>query len=243
MKLILALVMTIIVPSQSMVIKSSIMKIARAPRNFATALVIGFSLSNNIPMVHADEVQINGLKKGSLLTCKTQSNCVSTSSVKSVDKYSRPWTTGSDDYEKSWKDLKAAVSASKDLKIAVIDEDNHYIRAEAKSALPPLGIDDVEFLLNTRDNIVTYRSNSRDLVYAGTQLIGDGGANKNRLETVRRRLGWTEMGVEKEMTDYIKMMDKTSFIKRIQMASEPSDVNFLDNSVPIIDSSPVTSNE
>ena len=108
----------------------------------------------------------------------------------------------------------------------------YIFRATARSAIPPLGIDDVEFLLNPVDNIVTYRSNSRELVYAGTQVIGDGGSHLNRLETIRRKLGWNEMGVEDEETSYINAMKNTNFFVKMQMASQPSEINFLDNDVP-----------
>eukprot|EP01041_Mallomonas_annulata_P003538 gene3538-7037_t len=202
------------------------------PTIVTAACIFGLSWGMLDP-VHADsQVPVYGLQRGSLLTCKAQSNCISTSSIKSVDKYSRPWTINSDDPDIAWANLKKAVRSSFDLKLVDEDDDNHYIRAEAKSAIPPLGIDDVEFVLNTRDKIVTYRSNSRELVYAGTQLIGDGGSNRNRLESVRRKLGWQEMGVAVEETEYLKQMENTNFFQRIQMASQPSEVNFLDDSVP-----------
>ena len=79
---------------------------------------------------------------------------------------------------------------------------------------------------------MTYRSNSREIVYAGVEPIGDGGSNRNRIESIRRKLGWFEMGYQQDEQDYFKKMEKTNFFERIQMASEPSDVNFLDNSVP-----------
>lgn len=204
---------------------------------FTVATLVSLASTQN--SFAANELpQIYGLKKGSLLACKTQSNCVSTSSVNSVEKYARPWASGIQDSEKAWVTLVSAVSSSTDLKVVELDSDKHYIRAEGKSAIPPLGVDDVEFLLNTGDNIVTYRSNSRELVYAGVQMIGDAGSNKNRLETVRRRLGWSEMGVDTEVSAYLKEMDKVNFFQRLQMASQPSEVNFLDDSVPDVDAQP-----
>ena len=98
----------------------------------------------------------------------------------------------------------------------------------------------MEFLLNVLDNIVTCRSNSRELVYAGTQLIGDAGSNRNRLETVRRRLGWSEMGAEPELAAYLKEVESTNFFQRMQIASQPSEVNFLDDSVPEAELTPST---
>lgn len=173
-----------------------------------------------------------GLSKGRLLPCKSVSNCISTSSVNSVDKYARPWAFEKD-AAAEFEDLVSAVRGYSYLKLADVDAMNLYLRAEAKSAVPPTGVDDVEFLLNAKEKLITYRSNSRELLKAGADLVGDGGSNRNRLEAVRRRLGVQEMGMNDETAAYVEQVtNKMSFFERLKAASQPNEINFIDNSVP-----------
>jgi len=56
--------------------------------------------------------------------------------------------------------------------------------------VPPSGTDDVEFLVNKLDSIIAYRSNSREVVMAGSNNIPDGGSNKNRLLSMYVIMGY-----------------------------------------------------
>lgn len=172
-----------------------------------------------------------GLKKGRLLTCNIKSNCISTSSINSVEKYSRPWQYVKS-VEEEYNDILNIINNSPYLKIAETDDKLHYIRAEAKSAFPPTGIDDVELLLNDNDKIITYRSNSREIVPAGTEIIGDAGSNRNRLNGIKSKLGVEEMMLYDETENFIKKEDSKNFIVRLREASTPNEINFIDNSVP-----------
>ena len=61
--------------------------------------------------VHAADAETvpYGLKKGRLQVCAAQSNCISTSSIKSLDKYGSPLIIPSSiDPEMAWKTLTAA---------------------------------------------------------------------------------------------------------------------------------------
>jgi uncharacterized protein (DUF1499 family) len=104
---------------------------------------------------------VYGLKKGRLLECRAKSNCISTSSVKSVEKYSRPWEWKDLGVDEEYEEVLGAVRSMQYIKIVEADKERHYIHATAKSAFPPSSLDDVEFLLNPLDKIITYRSNSR----------------------------------------------------------------------------------
>jgi uncharacterized protein (DUF1499 family) len=182
--------------------------------------------------------QAYGLKDGRLLKCNRQSNCISTSSVASVEKYGRPWSfsgTGEEEFDR----IIAAAKQIDFITIAEQDKDNMYIHLTAKSAVPPTGLDDIEFLINAQDHIITYRSNSREIVFAGTQQVGDGGSNKNRLASLQRKFGVREMG--DYSSEYFEnqssglpfdgLLPSANLFKYQSMANEPSDINFLDNSV------------
>lgn len=66
---------------------------------------------------------------------------------------------------------------------------------------------------------------------AGPQVVGDGGSNRNRLESIRRSLGLKEMNQNNEVDAYIKEFNDMNFIQQQQMASLPNPINFIDNSV------------
>lgn len=172
-----------------------------------------------------------GLKKGRLLPCRTESNCVSSSSIKSLEKYGRPWAfTGEPEAE--YEALVRLLKSDPYLRLADSDPAARYVRAEAKSAVPPNGVDDVEFLINGADHIITYRSNSRELVRAGVQVVGDAGSNRNRLEGIKRKLGVSEMEMDGETEAYLKETSSLGLLQQMRMMSEPSEINFVDNSVP-----------
>ena len=72
--------------------------------------------------------QVNGLRGGRLLKCKTFSNCISTSSINSFDKYGRPWTFGSRlSAEQQFKEIKRYLSTMDFVKVAAVDDDNLYV--------------------------------------------------------------------------------------------------------------------
>ena len=112
------------------------------------------------PVIAADvNSRLYGLDRDDrLLKCKTNSNCISTSSVKSLEKYSAPWAFTTD-AKQQFEELKRVVNKYELLKIVDQDDDKLYLRAEAKSAIPIGGIDDVEFKINALDMIIGYRTN------------------------------------------------------------------------------------
>ena len=177
-----------------------------------------------------------GLKKGRLLVCKSKSNCISSSSITSLDgKYGIPWKFTKEPKDE-YNELLNIIKSNKLLKLIDYNNDLLYIHVEAKSSIPIGGIDDIEFLINPLDKIITYRSNSRELVFAGTDPIPDGGSNKNRLEDIKRLLNVQEMSLTFDEYDedmkYIKDFDNMNFISKMQILSQPSSINFEDNSVP-----------
>jgi len=209
---------------------------------------LGLFGTNIAPALAANpqfSTQIFGLSRdGRLLPCQRESNCYSTSSIKDVERYTRPWTfTG--DADDAWNTLKHAIKTTENLKIVEIDDIKRYIHAVAKSAIPPSGIDDIEFLMSTTnpsDKLVMYRTNSRELIripgLSGTQVVPDGGSQKNRLDAIKRHLGneWTEMGLDhdnQELQLYLNKMNSKDFFQKNfgYMRNDASEINFLDNSV------------
>lgn len=179
---------------------------------------------------------VNGIVKGRLLKCSTKSNCYSTSSVNSIDHYSTPWTFEGDS-DQAWSKLVDTLKTTQYLKVVEVDNDKKYIRAEGKSVIPPNGIDDVEFLMaNPSDKLVTYRTNSREMIFApglsGPVPVSDGGSHKNRLKSILTKLNWSEMGTTKEKSSYMKENEEMNIFKRMEKASQPNEINFIDNSVP-----------
>ena len=183
----------------------------------------------------APAVPLYGLKKDRLLPCKSKSNCFSSSSISSLDHYAKPWSFTSKDGDQEYQEIVKVLGSITEFPLTIVDKDEskRYIRAETRSAIPLTGTDDIEFLVNGLDNIITLRSNSREVVMAGPENIGDGGSNKNRLEVIRRKLGVEEMGVAAsyDEKDLYQEQEKMGLFGRMNAASQPNDINFLDNSV------------
>mmetsp|Transcript_2927 Transcript_2927/g.4416 ORF Transcript_2927/g.4416 Transcript_2927/m.4416 type:complete len:121 (-) Transcript_2927:6-368(-) len=68
-----------------------------------------------------------------------------------------------------------------------------FLKCEAKSLVPPDGFDDTEFLLKPKEGLVLFKTQSRQTVNLGPIIVSDGNSARNRLETLRNRLGWPEL--------------------------------------------------
>ena len=180
--------------------------------------------------------QLFGLKGGRLLQCAARSNCVSTSSIKSVEKYARPWSfEGS--AEEAFDRLVSTAKQTDTLRVEEADKAAGYVHLTAKSSVPPTGVDDVEFLINAQDKLITFRSNSREVAFAGPQQLGDRGSNRNRLVQLQRKLGLKDMGdygseyFENQSSGlpFDGLLPSANLFKYQSMANEPDAINFMDN--------------
>jgi len=145
-----------------------------------------------------DPANAFGLIKGRLEKCRGDTPCVSTTSVGNPVKFGPPWSyqPQTDNADVAWMALKRAIESSRDngsIKESIDGPDEYYLRAEFPSSFR--GIDDVEFRLIKEDDLVTYRSASREAIFIyplQTPINTD--KNKTRLLDIRQSLGWEEFG-------------------------------------------------
>lgn len=118
-----------------------------------------------------------GVNNGKLAPCPTSPNCVSSQSS-DVGHSIAPLTYTSTP-EQAIAKLKSVINSLPRTKI--ITENKDYLYAEFKSALMGF-VDDVEFYLDRKANVIQVRSASR---------LGqsDLGVNRKRIETIRAKLG------------------------------------------------------
>ena len=105
-------------------------------------------------------------------------NCVSTASVRQVDLYEPPWTfPDSMSSDEAMARLKGLVSS--DPKLEIVAQSDRYLKVKATRNL---GVDEIEFLINTDDKVITFISKRVDDPEAG-----DFGANRKRLDELRKK--------------------------------------------------------
>jgi uncharacterized protein (DUF1499 family) len=147
------------------------------------------ALATPISLAQADEVPsptLTGNSNLQIRPCSTSdkaSNCVSTASVKNLDKYSPPWEFQCTPDE-AFARLKGVIVSDQDLSVVEVDEDARYIKAKA-SRNNGLASDELDFVVRGNgDNVVVFRS--EEIKGPG---ISDFGAIRAKLESLRKKGG------------------------------------------------------
>lgn len=118
----------------------------------------------------------------SIEKCSTSSKapCVSTANVRNLDLYLPPWTFDRSSDEVMSR-LKGSIVADPSCQI-VQQDGNQYLKVEAKRNDLFSTIDELEFVINDKDQVVFFRSRA-------SNENTDFGINKKRLEDIRKRAG------------------------------------------------------
>lgn len=134
----------------------------------------------------------------SIEKCVTSSKkaCVSTANVRNLDLYIPPWTFDRP-VDEVMSRLKGAIVADPSTDI-VKQDGNQYLKATAERKDLFSTIDELEFVISEKDQVIFCRS-------IGTNEQKDFGANKRRLEEIRKRAGI--FGV---MGEYMNSADSAS---------------------------------
>lgn len=110
----------------------------------------------------------------------TKAACVSTANVRNLDLYRPPWTFSVSTAE-AMSRLKGSIAADPACEI-VKQDGNLYLKVEAKRSDLFGSVDTLEFVVNGSDQVITFRSSSNN-------DTNDLGANKRRLDEIRKRAG------------------------------------------------------
>jgi len=159
-----------------------------------SAAITGILLPPCLAAVRADEnvpTSISACAKSS--DAGAPANCVSTASVRNVDLYAPPWTIpeGMSPGEAMAR-IKGAISMDKSLTIR--RETDTYLKVAATRSF---NNDELEFLINPVDNVITFRSQQVD-----GPSVPDFGANRKRLDNLRKSARvFGVMGEEFETAD------------------------------------------
>jgi len=170
-------------------VASSKLLVSRKEMLSAVGALLTGSLLSRVAPASAEEPTLACRKPAG----NSPSNCVSTASVRQVDLYMPPWTYPQNmPADEVLARLKGA--ASTDVHLQVAEQKENYLKI---NAIRNFAIDEIEFVVNTADHVITLRSQQVE----GPD-VNDFGANRSRLEDIRRRAKvFGVMGEEFESAD------------------------------------------
>ena len=140
---------------------------------------------------------------GRLHGCGADEACIASSAVNNPSKYAPPWQPRNgqreaEDVPRAWHAIVAAVEDEPGLTIVERLDDKYYLRATGKSEVPSEGVDDIELkLLDETPPRALFRSATRQaiFVYPLQQPLPNQKSHAARLEAIRLRAGWEQVGL------------------------------------------------
>lgn len=140
---------------------------------------------------------------GRLHGCGADEACIASSAVNNPSKYAPPWqprqgAREATDVPRAWRSLVAAVEDQPGLTIVDRKDEKYYLRAQGKSEVPNDGTDDVEIrMLDETPPRALFRSATRQsiFVYPLQQPVPNQKSHAERLEAIRLRAGWDQIGL------------------------------------------------
>jgi len=142
------------------------------------ALSLGTLFVNGQSALADDEKSITACK---IVGGGKPTNCVSTASVRQVDCYAPPWTFEVS-ADEAMARLKGVIASDPSLEL-VEEVSPSYLKVTSNRG-PLDATDEIQFLVNTQDKVVTFKS-----FEIGEPSVSDFGANRKRLEGLRKRAG------------------------------------------------------
>ena len=145
-----------------------------------------------------------GLQKdGRLAGCSADEACIASSAIRNPSKFAPPWAPGTlspeaNDPKRAWRALVSAIEEQPGLTIVERSDEGFYLRCTAPAEVPQDGVDDVEFrMLNETPPRALFRSATRQsiFVYPLQQPVPNQKSHAQRLEAIRNRLGWEQLGL------------------------------------------------
>ena len=154
--------------------------------SMTTASLLAGLIISTPSIASADDGDASSVTSYSITKCPTNSKvpCVSTANVRNLDLYLPPWTFTTTPQE-AMASLKGAIVSDSSCEIVQQDGSARLlVKAKRGGAADVFGgnIDDLEFIMNANDQVVTFRSSA-------SNENSDFGINKRRLEEIRKRAG------------------------------------------------------
>lgn len=124
----------------------------------------------------------------------TEKNCASSRNVKQIGLYKPPWTYEGEAGE-AWARLKGGLESNPKIHVTEVDNENFTLQFSADRNFGTQ--DEGAFKLLPADSVVTFVSRETDREAA----LPDLGAQKARLDDIRRAAGFGEMGSDRGSAD------------------------------------------
>jgi uncharacterized protein (DUF1499 family) len=150
-------------------------------KNFISTTIFSLFMSTTTQPSYAQDEEPKSITACKVAASGKPTNCVSTANVRQIDCYEPPWT-----FEVSAEEAMARIKGvvASDPSLTLVEEVSPtYLKVTTNRG--PLDVtDELEFLVNAQDKVVTFKSHE-----IGEPSVNDFGANRKRLQGLRKRAG------------------------------------------------------